>query len=66
MDGLILDVNKQMTKIGPRKIETLIIHIFPPSNLTDNQLKVLKKETRNCPVLRNIEGSIKINLIWKH
>ena len=40
IDGLTLDVDKQMSKIGPRKIETLIIHIFPPSNLTNNQLKV--------------------------
>jgi len=66
IDGLMLEVDKRMSKIGPRKIETLIIHLFPPSNLTNDQLKVLKKEIKCCPVLRNIQGSTKINLIWKH
>tara|TARA_B100001996_G_scaffold19039_1_gene15542 strand:- start:15 stop:251 length:237 start_codon:yes stop_codon:yes gene_type:complete len=66
IDSLILEVDKQMSKIGPRKIETLIITIFPPSNLTDNQLNILKKEIKDCPVLRNIQDSIKINLLWKH
>ena len=66
IDGLILEVTKQMSRIGPRKIETLIIHIFPPSNLTDDQLKVLKKEIKDCPVLRNIQASTNINLIWNH
>ena len=28
IDSLILEVDKQMSKIGPRKIKTLIIHIF--------------------------------------
>ena len=65
IDGLRLDVNKQMSTNGPRKINTLIIHVFTPSNLTVDQLNVLKKEINNCPVLRNIQGSININVLWK-
>ena len=64
LDGLKLEVNKQMSKLGPRKIDILIIHVFTPSNLTDDQLKILKSEIKDCPVLRNIQGSTNINLLW--
>ena len=64
LDGLRLEVNKQMSKLGPRKIDILVISIFTPSNLTADQLNVLKKEIKDCPVLRNIQGSTNINLLW--
>ena len=64
LDGLKLEVNKQMSKLGPRKIDTLIVNIFCPSNLTADQLNALKKETKDCPVLRNIQSSTNINLLW--
>ena len=65
LDGLKLDVNKQMSKFGPRKIDNLVINIFTPSNLTADKLNVLKKEIKNCPVLRNIQNSTNINFLWK-
>ncbi len=64
LQGLKLEVNKKMSSIGPRKIQTLAIQIFTPSNLTNNQLKVLKQEIKDCPVMRNIQGSTNIELIW--
>ena len=64
LDGLKLEVIKQMYKVGPRKIDTLFINIFTPSNLTSYQLNVLKKEIKDCPVLRNIQSSTNINLSW--
>ena len=64
LDGLRLEVNKQMSKLGPRKIDTLVISIFTPSNLTADQLNVLKKEIKDCPVLRNIQSSLNIDLLW--
>ena len=64
LDGLKLEVIKQMSKVGPRKIDTLFINIFTPSNLTSYQLNVLKKEIKDCPVLRNIQSSTNINLSW--
>ena len=66
LDGLKLEINKQMSKLGQRKIDTIIIQISQPSNLTDHQLKVLKNEIKECPVLRNIQSSTKIILLWKH
>ena len=65
LDGLKLEVHKQMSKLGPRKIDTLVVNIFTPSNLTADQLNVLKKEIKECPVLRNIQSSTNINLLWK-
>ena len=65
LDGLKLEVHKQMSKLGPRKIDNLFINIFTPSNLTTEQLNGLKKEIKACPVLRNIESSTNINLVWK-
>ena len=64
LDGLKLTVNKKMTKVGPRKIDSLVINIFPPSNLSAYQLDILKKEIIDCPVLRNIQSSTNINVLW--
>ena len=63
LDGLKLEVHKQMSKLGPRKIDALFINIFTPSNLTTDQLNGLKKEIKDCTVLRNIESSTKIKRI---
>ena len=65
LDGLKLEVHKQMSKLGPRKIDNLVINIFTPPNLTADKMFVLKKEINNCPVLVNIKSSININLVWK-
>ena len=64
LDGLKLEVNKQMSKLGPRKIDSLVVNILTPSNLTADQLNGLKKEIKDCPVLRNIQSSTKIILLW--
>ncbi len=64
LDGLKLEVNKQMSKLGARKIDTLIVNIFTPSTLTADQLNELKKGIKDCPVLRNIQGTTNINLLW--
>jgi hypothetical protein len=64
LDGLKLEVHKQMSKLGPRKIDTLFINILTPSNLTTDQLNGLKKEIKDCPELRNIQSSTKIILLW--
>ena len=65
LDGIKLEVHKNMSNHGPRKIDTLDINIFSPSNLNAHQLNVLKNEIKNCPVFRNIHSSIEINLLWK-
>ncbi len=65
LKGLKLEIQKKMSTIGPRQIETLSIHIFTPSTLTNSQLKVFKKEIKNCPVMRTIKGSTNIKLLWK-
>jgi len=64
LDGIKLEVQKRMSKLGPRKIDTLVINIFTPSKLTSDQLNGLKKEINDCPVLRNIQSSTNINLQW--
>ena len=63
-DGLKLEVGKYMSKSGPRKIDKIMINVFTPSNLRDDKLKILKQEIKDCPVLRNIQSSTKINLLW--
>jgi uncharacterized OsmC-like protein len=64
LEGLKLEVDKHMSKSGPRKIDMITIHVLPPSNLTDDKLKILKQEIKDCPVLRNIQSSTNINLLW--
>ncbi len=59
-----VDVDKKMTTLGPRKIESLLLQIEMPVGLKADQLKVLKKATRECPVLRSLNNSIKIKVKW--
>ena len=53
-----------MTTQGPRKIGSLLLQIDMPPNLGADQLKVLQKATKDCPVLRNLNDSIKIKVKW--
>ncbi len=57
-------IEKKMTIHGPRKIESLLLQIEMPSDLEPDQLKVLQKATKDCPVLRNLDDSIRIDVQW--
>ena len=61
---ITVEIEKKMTTHGPRKIESLLLRIEMPSDLEPDQLKVLQKATKDCPVLRNLDDSIRINVQW--
>ena len=58
------DVEKIMTVEGPRRIEALEVNLAMTDELTDDQLCLLRKVVNTCPVKRNLEPSININLLW--
>ena len=58
------DVEKIMTVEGARRIEALEINLTMTDGLTDDQLCLLRKVVNTCPVRRNLEPSININLLW--
>ena len=58
------DVEKIMTLEGPRRIDALEVYLTMPDGLTDDQLSLLRKVVDTCPVKRNLEPSININLFW--
>ena len=60
-----IDVYKTMTSEGPRKIKTLTLEIFMPSQLDYEKYKVLQRTAEDCPVKLNLEGSIDIELNWQ-
>ena len=64
LDEIKVEIDKKMTTQGPRKIRSLLLQIDMPPNLGADQLKVLKKITKVCPVLRNLNDSIKIKVKW--
>ena len=59
-----IDVYKIMTLEGPRKIKSLVLEIFIPSDLDSNRLKVLQNIAEECPVKLNLEDSVVIELNW--
>ena len=59
-----IDVYKTMTSEGPRKIKTLVLEIFMPSDLDSQKYKILQNTAEDCPVKLNLECSIDINLKW--
>ncbi len=64
LEEITVAIDKKITLKGPRKIEFLSLQIQMPFNLKAYQLKVLKKATNDCPVLRNLNDSIKIKVKW--
>ena len=60
-----VEVTKTMTSEGPRRIKSIALQIAMPSDLSPKQLKVLRGATKDCPVLRNLEGSMEIIVNWK-
>ena len=59
-----IDVYKIMTSEGPRKIKTLILEIFMPSELDYEKYKILQRTALDCPVKLNLEESVEIKLNW--
>ena len=59
-----IDVFKIMTREGPRKIKTLILEIYMPSDIDCQKYKILQKTAEDCPVKLNLEGAVDIKLNW--
>ena len=64
LDEVKIDVYKIMTTEGPRKIKSLVLEIFMPSDLGSQKYKVLQRSAQHCPVKINLEESINIELNW--
>ena len=64
LNGMRVEIDKKMTTQGPRKIESLSLQIEMPADINPDQLKALKKATKDCPVLRNLNNSIQIKVKW--
>ena len=53
-----------MTSKCPRKIKSLILEIFMPSDLDSHRFKVFQNIAEECPVKLNLEESVNIELNW--
>ena len=59
-----VDVYKKMTSKVPRRVKTLYLEIFMPSELASQKYRILRKAAEKCPVKLNLESSIDIKLNW--
>ena len=57
-------VEKTMTREGPRRIQRLEAQIILPVSLSQEQKALLKRVANDCPVKRNLDSSMTIDLIW--
>ena len=64
LGNIKIDVYKIMTSEGPRKIKTLVLEIFMPSELDSQKFETLKRTAEECPVKLNLESSVDIKLNW--
>ena len=64
LGNIKIDVYKTMTSEEPRKIQTLVLEIFMPSDLDSQKYKILQNTAEDCPVKLNLECSIDIKLKW--
>ena len=61
---IYLNIEKIMTKNEERKIKKLRIEIYIPENLSQDKFNFLKNASKDCPVTRNLSGSLDIQIIW--
>ncbi len=59
-----IDVYKTMTSEGPRKIKTLRLEIFMPSEIDAEKYKILQRIAEDCPVKLNLESCMDLKLNW--
>ena len=64
LGNIQIDVYKTMTTEGPRKIKTLLLEIYMPSELDSQKYKILQRTAEYCPVKLNLECSVDIKLNW--
>ncbi len=57
-----IDVYKTMTSEGPRKIKTLVLEIFMPTELDFEKYKILQRNAEDCPVKLNLQSYVDIKL----
>lgn len=64
ISGATARVEKLMTQQGPRKIDCLRVYMQLPDQCSDDQQRLLRRMAEDCPVKRNLENALTIELIW--
>ena len=64
ISGATARVEKLMTQQGPRKIDCLQVYVQLPDQCSDDQQGLLRRMAEDCPVKRNLENALTIELIW--
>ena len=64
ISGTTARVEKLMTQQGPRKIDCLRVYMQLPDQCSDDQQRLLRRMAEDCPVKRNLENALTIELIW--
>lgn len=64
ISGATARVEKLMTQQGPRKIDCLRVYLQLPDQCSDDQQHLLRRMAEDCPVKRNLENALTIELIW--
>ena len=64
ISGATARVEKLMTQQGPRKIDCLRVYMQLPDQCSDDQQHLLRRMAEDCPVKRNLENALTIELIW--
>ena len=64
ISGATARVEKLMTQQGPRKIDCLRVYMQLPEQCSDDQQRLLRRMAEDCPVKRNLENALRIELIW--
>ena len=66
LGNIYLNIEKIMTENNERKIKKLRIEIYIPENLSQDKFNFLKNASKDCPVTRNLSGSLDIQIIWHY
>ena len=64
LGNIQIDVYKIMTIDGPRKIKTLTLEIYMPSEIDSKKYKILQRIAENSTVKLKLEASGGIKLNW--
>lgn len=63
MAGTRIEMTKNMSAEPPRRIESIVMHLyFPVKNWSEAEKKILEDASRSCPVCRSLSENLKTSL----
>lgn len=64
LKGMRIEIQKNMMSEPERRIESLLLHMWMPINLSQEERRICQRVAQTCPVHRSLHPGIEISLFF--